>query len=47
MTDAILVGFGGFIFVLTPWSVWIVGGCLATMAGIFTGWSINRRLGLR
>jgi hypothetical protein len=38
--------FGGFIMVWTPVEVWLLGGILANLAGLFTGIALVRRLGL-
>jgi hypothetical protein len=40
-----LVAFGGEIWVWTPAPVWLLGGILANVAGVFTGVALMRRLG--
>ena len=38
--------FGGDIWVFIPVHVWLLGGILANLAGLFTGIALVRRLGL-
>jgi hypothetical protein len=38
--------FGGEIWIWTPYTVWLLGGILANLAGLFTGIALVRRLGL-